>query len=59
MDDEEFNITEFFRHLQMSSNYHLTSEGLQNPSGILVSLNISNCSLAFPLTCKTVFPVRA
>lgn len=59
MDDEELNISKFFRHLEVSSNYHLTSEDLPNPLGILVSLNISNCSLASPLTCKTVFPVRA
>lgn len=59
MDDEELNITKLFRHLEVSSNHHLTSEDLPNPLGILVSLSISNCSLAFPLTCKMFFPVRA
>lgn len=58
-DNEELYITKVFRHLQVSSNYHLTSEDLPDPLGILASLNTSSCTLAFTLTYRIIFPMRA
>lgn len=35
MNDEELYITKMFRHLQVPPNYHLASEDLPKPLGIL------------------------